>query len=136
MSNVDLDDLIGIPFLNRGRNIDGSDCWGVVMLIFARYGIQLPDIRVSCFDSLKINQKIDDQRTYWKRLDEPEEPCLVVLRTDPNNPRWCCHNGVYVGDGYFLHTFLKRNSCKEPINHIFWNKKIEGFYRYVGNNNS
>jgi len=136
MSKVNLDDLIGIPFLNRGRSICGADCWGVVMLTFAKYKITIPDFIVSCFDCLKINQMIDDQRKYWLSLDEPEEPCLVVLRTDSKNPKVCCHNGVYVGDGLFLHTFKKRNSCKEPINHLLWKKKIEGFYKYVGDSNS
>jgi len=134
MFKVNLDDLIGIPFLNGGRDLNGSDCWGVVMLVFERFGVFVPDFAISCFDSLKINQKIDEQRRCWKLLDEPEVPCLVVLRTSTKNPRVCNHTGVYVGENLFLHTFKKRNSCKEHINHPIWKKKIEGFYRYVGNN--
>ena len=136
MSNVNLDDLIGIPFLNRGRSLSGADCWGVVKLTFAKFGVIVPDVMVSCFDSLKINQKINERRKHWDPLKEPEVPCLVVFRTDSKNPRMCSHTGVYVGDGYFIHTFMKRNACKEKIDHPLWKNKIEGFYRYVGNNNS
>ncbi len=136
MFSVNLDDLIGIPFVDGGRDLSGADCWGVVMLTFAKYGISIPDFSISCFDSLKINQKIDEQRKHWKRLEKPEVPCLIVFRTDSKNPRVCCHCGVFIRSDYFLHTFKKRNACIEPINHILWKNKIEGFYKYVGDSNS
>jgi len=132
MSKVNLDDLIGIPFMDCGRNKDGADCWGITMLGFAKYGINVPDFLVSCFDSLKIHEEINSQRVHWELLKEPEEPCLVVLKVSSRLPMLCNHNGVYVGNGMFLHTFKKRNSVIEPINHMFWKNRIEGFYRYVG----
>ena len=132
MSKVNLDDLIGIPFVNGGRERSGSDCWGIVMLGFSKYGIDVPDFLISCFDSLAINENVENQRRYWKRLDVPEEPCLVVLKVSSKLPMLCTHNGVYVGNGMFLHTFKKRNSVLESINHIFWKNRIEGFYQYVG----
>ena len=38
------DDLIGIPYVDYGRDPHkGLDCWGLAMELYRRRGIQLPD---------------------------------------------------------------------------------------------
>lgn len=136
MSNdVYLNDLIGVPFKDKGRDKSGADCWGATMLVFDRFGIKLPDKLLSCFETDKINKEIDkDRGVDWMRLDEPEIPCLVVMKgIDPALPRACSHLGVFVGNGFFIHTMIKRNLLRERIDHPLFKNKIEGFYRYVGN---
>lgn len=41
---IDYDDLIGIPFINGGRDRNkGFDCYGLVMEVYRRCGIALPE---------------------------------------------------------------------------------------------
>ena len=47
---VDVHDLIGKPFVSGGRDVEiGMDCWGLVMEIYMRYGVRLPDFKVDAF---------------------------------------------------------------------------------------
>jgi len=124
--------FIGIPFVNGGRSIArGADCWGLAMLAYrGLWGIELPDYRVSCFATADINDTVDSQRAQWRRTAQPEVPCLVVMRIDPNIPEACNHLGVYVGNGFMLHTLAKQHSVLERIAHPYFTRKIEGFYAY------
>jgi len=128
----DFDDLIGIPFVNRGRSKMGADCWGAVRLVYEKFGITLPDFFISCYDTSGIGRQIDAQRFVWEKIKEPEAPCVVVFRgLDSNLPTVCSHVGAYVGDGYFFHSMSWRNLLRERLDHPFFKNKIEGFYRYV-----
>jgi len=37
------DDLIGIPFVDGGRDITGLDCWGLALELFKRQGYIIHD---------------------------------------------------------------------------------------------
>jgi len=127
---------IGVPFANGGRDFDGADCWGMVMLTFGEFGIKLPDYKISCFDTDEINNQVDLERVEWLPLTKPEVPCLIVMRIDKDVPEACNHLGVFIGNGRFIHTLKKQNSIQERINHPYFSKKIEGFYRFVGKNDN
>lgn len=128
MPNRDLSKLIGIPFADGGRDLSGCDCWGLVRLVFAAYDIEVQDYKIGCFDTAQINEQVDKARAEWVRIDRPQEPCLMVMRTNSDLPLFCNHLGVYVGDGRMIHTFQKRNSVIERINNGYWNRKVEGYY--------
>ena len=41
---IDYSDLIGVPFKNQGRDKNiGLDCYGLVMEVYKKLGIQLPE---------------------------------------------------------------------------------------------
>lgn len=134
MSKAWLEKFIGVPFVDGGRELRGCDCWGLVMLVFAEYGVSLPDYRISCFQSAAIHAQIERARVEWRRLPEPAEPSLVVFKS--TNPKarqgMTDHLGVYVGGGMMLHTLIKQQAHLDRISHPFWARKIEGFYEYVG----
>ena len=59
--NIKLDDLIGLPFIDGGRDPSvGFDCWGLSTEVFRRYGIELPDYKISCEDASRISRQIDE----------------------------------------------------------------------------
>lgn len=43
-------DLIGIPFKQFGRDLKGLDCFGLVMTLYKRRGIVVPDIKYGATD--------------------------------------------------------------------------------------
>lgn len=136
MFSPDFGDLVGIPFVDGGRDAAGCDCWGLTMMAFKRFGIALPDFRIACAASALISSAIEQGRRspQWQQVAAPiKAPLLVVMKgIDPDMPRACTHLGTFVGQGRMLHTMEKRMSCLERIHHPFFNRKIAGFFKYVG----
>ena len=129
-------DFIGIPFVNGGRDFTGCDCWGLVCLAYRHlFGTELEDYQISCFDTLRIKGQIEKEvksAEIWKEINIPEIPCLVVMSTNPNFPRFCNHLGLYVEDQKFLHTFKKKDSVLERFDHPFFKRKIQMYLKYIG----
>jgi cell wall-associated NlpC family hydrolase len=130
MSQYDLSKFVGIPFVNRGRNLTGCDCYGLARLVWKEMtGSELPDYLISCMDSLKIDEQVKNADEHWIRYeDNPPVPSIVAFRFDSNHPDWVTHFGVYVGDGMFIHTRKKANSCKERLDDPKWKFIREAFY--------
>ena len=124
--SIRLDDLIGLPFIDGGRDpAVGFDCWGLSTEVFRRYGIELPDYKISCEDASRISSQIDEQKPFWHRCEgEISVPALVVIRFAV----YCDHTGVYIGQGRFIHTRQEVGVNIDRIDHPAWAKRIEGFY--------
>lgn len=132
---IDYDDLIGIPFINGGRDRNkGFDCYGLVMEVYRRCGIALPEYTADWDDEEKINSIVQREAgtTAWHRVKAPlPVPCLVALRMG-TPPGIVNHTGVYIGHGKFIHTRAKIGVCVSRIDSPAWRGVIEGFYEYVG----
>ena len=131
--------FIGCPFKDgaRGTEMDPItkkpfyDCYGLFMAIYEHiYGIILPDVLVSCFDTIEINRLYNIRKSDWHKIEAPQEPCAVAIRFDVKNPRYVNHFGVYVGNGRFIHTTAKTGSIISSIYDRFYSRHIEGFYKY------
>ncbi len=118
-------DLLGKPFVNGGRGPEEYDCYGLATEVFRRFGVDLPDYRVSCENASRINSTIDAERSRWIRCEKPQAPSLVVLRF---NSRYYNHVGVYIGNGRFIHTAKKTGVRIDKVYDIYWKNRIEGFY--------
>jgi cell wall-associated NlpC family hydrolase len=44
---IEVGDLVGIPYKEGGRGLDGMDCYGLLIEIFRRDGKKVPDILYS-----------------------------------------------------------------------------------------
>ncbi len=119
-------DLLGKPFVNGGRGPEEYDCYGLATDIFHRFGIKLPDYRVSCEDASRINSTIDAEKTArWKECEVPQVPSLVVMRF---NSHLYNHVGVYIGSGKFIHIARKTGVRIDRITDLYWRHRIEGYY--------
>lgn len=119
-------DLIGLPFVDGGRDpAAGLDCWGLSTEVFRRYGVELPDYKISCEEASLISHKVNEQRPHWRRCTgEIPVPALVVIRF----AGYCDHTGVYIGNGRFIHTRKGVGVNIDRIDNPAWAKRIEGFY--------
>lgn len=140
----------GIPFLERGRDRAGCDCWGLFRLIHAeRYQIDLPDFTGYAGTSSKadgqdiarlINGWIDqgdwlpvDWRipgagpgangVRWPSLREGDG---VLLRVD--NQPW--HIGIMVTPRIMLHTLHNEESHPEELDSQRWVYRILDIRRH------
>lgn len=119
------DDLIGIPFVDGGRDEKGLDCWGLVRIAFKRQGIEVKDYHIAAVNAQNIASTMAEQENEWQKLKEPEIGCLVLLRLTPGC--WANHVGIYLGDGKFLHAYLSTGVCIDRLRH--WQARIVGFYK-------
>lgn len=126
--------LIGIPFINGGRNYDGCDCWGLVKLASKElYGVDLPDYMISCFDSANISKTCaKDLKEQWSRVKTPIKGAIAIMGTDPDAPNLMNHIGLVIGQNKMLHTLKKQYSHIERLNHPFYKNRIKGFWKYNG----
>ena len=125
---MDYTSLIGIPFVDQGRDPKiGLDCYGLAKEVFRWHGIDLPEYWISCKDVSRINQTAEEEKKSgrWIQLEKPRVPCLIYLRF--NEFKWN-HVGVYIGNGWFIHTAETTGVRKERLDHPYWRNRIEGFY--------
>ena len=80
-----IEKYIGRPFEDGGRGAYALDCWGLVREIFFQYGMRLPDYSISCFDSEKISNEIDERRSDWIRIERIDENPMRLILLD-NTP--------------------------------------------------
>lgn len=124
--------FIGKRFADGGRGPHVYDCWGLVMAVFAEFGIRLPDFRISCFATRAVGRTVTGQKRFWIKTSRPSVPALAVMAIDPDHPGVCNHCGVYVGGGKILHTTQKTGAVMTPADHPYWGSRIEGYYLFAG----
>lgn len=134
MDSPEMRDLIGIPFVDGGRDpAVGLDCWGLFRLAMTRFGHCVPDFDVSCFDTPEIaaTAAVEAISGPWERISSPEPGCAVLMSLDPDLPGLIQHFGVYIGEGRFIHTLKKTRASLASVHHPFWSGKIKGYYRWT-----
>lgn len=134
---VDLRDLIGLPFVDRGRDaLVGLDCWGLVMEVHRRLGHEVPDLALkesahNALASYENMRRAVDYRLFV-RVEVPFLGDVVAMALEPAEPAAIGHFGVYLWDRQFIHTLLGHNCRLEKLNDHFYKNKIRGFYRWAG----
>lgn len=127
------DRYVGIPYLARGRDLNGIDCWGLVRLVFAeQLNIDLPSMDesyVSVADARAIAGLIEGKLPSWGLVKRSHErPFDVALM---RVGREVCHIGLVVGAGLVLHAEQSRMSIVERMTSPRLSHRIVGFYRYI-----
>lgn len=134
-----LEDFIGLPFRDHGRDRDGCDCWGGVRLVLRELrGIVLPDYgggyreTMDC-DSIGVAIRQGLVRDFVP-VAHPQ-PFDVVIFNLAGKP-W--HVGlVVVEPGRFLHWPQPDDKGNDGSSRIarytdrIWARRVEGFYRHA-----
>lgn len=135
---MDTEPYLRIPFVPGGRDESGVDCWGLVRLVSAReYGVELPKYPGSGVSRGRIDAKALARETPekrdrdFRRVDDPR-PGDVVLLKPRQRP---VHIGILVRKKplKMLHAERAFGVAVEPVYGIAWRHRVEGFYRYRGN---
>jgi cell wall-associated NlpC family hydrolase len=134
-----LEDFIGLPFRDHGRDRTGADCWGGVRMVLRELrGIELPDYGAGyagTMDSDGISVAIRDGLVRdFVQVGDPQPFDLVIFRL-AGKP-W--HVGLVVGPGQFLHWPQPDERGNDGTSRIarwtdrIWQRRVDGFWRYRG----
>ncbi len=125
---------IRVPFMDRGRDWDAWDCWGMLCVFHSEVlGVDLPSYTEDYRDaghSAESRQRLSTlfaaNMGAWRPVSEPE-PGDGVLLNIGGRP---IHVGLALGGGLMLHTERRINTVIERLASPMWARRIEGFYRY------
>jgi len=114
-------DIVGVPFKLDGRDLAGMDCWGVVLWVYERLGVALPDPcstdRITCEASPVFHS--------FRSIPFAEIAPRDVLRFDASGS--ARHLGVFLGGGRILHAGRRAVEVRR-----FEPAQIESCYRFAG----
>lgn len=117
-------DLVGKPFRLGGRGPDAYDCYGLVMEIGRRAGVNLPDLQ-SPEHLSEVASAIESGIDLWEPC-EAHPGAIVTLRVC--DPKRVSHVGVVLPFDQVLHAWAPAGGvCKEPLAN--WKRRILGYYR-------
>lgn len=125
---------VGIPFVDFGRDVAGTDCWGLVCLVYKNiYGISLPSYLSSyssALDRPSVQSHIQDttQEDDWDEilLGWEREGDLIITR----HLGLPCHVALVVSKGWMLHAYPQRETVLESYERPAWNRAIHGIFRH------
>lgn len=126
------DRFVGIPYLDRGRDRAGLDCWGLLHLVFReQMGLDLPsyaDRYITGADRVALARLIAGELDDWLPIAPGEErPLDGVLMREGAFPR---HIGIVTRPGLLLHVEQGASSRIERYRHGILANRVVGFYRY------
>lgn len=134
-------DYIGLPFVDKGRDRAGLDCWGLVRLVFAeKRGITLPDFSdISAYDARRVAGAIaaECETPSWLPVmrGAEQEFDVVVMRgpifaTDGRAYGLPRHVGVVTDDRRVLHIEKDIDAVCIPLSSQSVKDRIMRVYRY------
>ena len=131
MSYIDISNLIGVPFKSRGRSIhDGFDCWGLVIEVFRRININLPDFYIDAYDSFEIDKTRNIFESNWEKVKKPDMGIVIGLNFDRMAPDITQHFGVCLDNRKFIHVVEGSGVIITQLNHAFFKNIIAGYYKW------
>jgi cell wall-associated NlpC family hydrolase len=126
-----IDRLVGVPYVEHGRDYEGSDCWGLVYLFYRdilqapipSYSAEMHERGMTCraFAPL-IASEVE---AHWQEVAEPSHGAVALMR----NGRHPTHVGVMLDKRRLLHTEGPGPSCIERIDGMRLRSRLAGFYR-------
>ena len=129
---MDVFELIGLPYVHKGRDLKGVDCWGLVQVFYREIlNIEVPeylDLYGDAFDAPDVAAAIETGAArHWEERKAPAEFGDVITFRIMGQ---VCHCGVSLGGRDFIHAFQGTSVCLESLTSITWNKRIAGVYQW------
>jgi cell wall-associated NlpC family hydrolase len=129
---LNFDRFVGIPYLDKGRSIEGLDCWGLLWIVFRELrNIDLPsyiESYVTGADRKAMSQLIAGELGDWQEVTKGQEQTFDgVLMREGTFPR---HIGIVTAPGLLLHVSPGETSQIQRYRSGILANRLVGFFRY------
>ena len=105
---------LGVPHCMGGTTMKCLDCSGLLVTVFANYGIRLP-------------HNSEEQARFGKIIreaDEHRKGDLVFFTRSYKTHYFITHSGIYMGNNKFIHTSSKNGVTITSLNDEYWKEKF------------
>lgn len=128
-----IEELQEIPFVEGGRDEQGCDCWGLVMLFYQKaYGFDLPKFEDIYYKSAANYEVTVDgieaekaKQGLFTPVEEGSEGDVVLLNAK-GRP---LHMGIVLDSMNMIHTAKLHGVVIESYKGAKWKNRIVGLYR-------
>lgn len=144
MRSAQYDDVIGVPFEHGGRIPlagpqalapgRGVDCYGLLMCLYRRRGIELPDPFAAVPQDWAMRESGADPEAWiaahlggWRRVAEPRMGCAAVMS---RGGQVADHVGVMVSPYQCVHAVERTGVILSRIDRGPWAVRMVGYYDY------
>jgi sulfur carrier protein ThiS len=130
---MNFEKYVGIPYAEKGRDITGLDCYGLVRLIYKNeYKIDLPSFtsEYDADDNNRIQELLAQYKEGWESVDSPSVGDIVLFRIMGIES----HVGLVISPTHFIHVRENQDSAIESLSAHKWSKRIVGFFKYSEKN--
>lgn len=134
---------LAVPFRERGRDFDGADCWGLVLLILAQErGVIVPE-PAQLYASTQLRAASELRAFFaeaahrWRRLPAPEPWSVLLFGVEVSGRTTPAHVGLSLGGRSFIHTQdgygVQMSSLDERrAGDAAWADRLLGAFTYDG----
>lgn len=113
---IQINDLIGAPYKDHGRDASGYDCYGLAIEVSRRFGYKLNDV---IYENHNLALSAENVPTLnVTPINEPREGAIIEMEYGNE-----IHIGVAINNREFIH--MTRTGCRINQIGIF---KIRGIY--------
>lgn len=113
---IRIDDLIGVPYKDHGRDLNGFDCYGLAIEVERRFGFNLKDV---VYDDHALELSAENRPLLnVVEIDKPRAGAIIEMKYGDE-----LHIGVCLNSHEFIH--MTRSGCRINQIGIF---PIRGFY--------
>ncbi len=105
---------LGVPHCMGGTNKKCIDCSGLLVAVFAKYGIYLPH---NSQEQARFGKKI-------VRTDQLRRGDLVFFIRSYKTSNYITHDGIYLGDNKFIHTSASKGVTITSMDDPYWRDKF------------
>lgn len=118
---------LGVPYKHHGRDLNGLDCYGLIVCIYADNGGTLSE-PISEYSTTwaKENKNlfIENYHLEWVKVEKPDFLDVILIK---NGDGLAFHAGVVLDGKTFIHTNRAGTSIAKLSD---WKSRTEGFYRH------
>lgn len=134
--NQALQEFYGAPYKSGGADPSGVDCSGLVQAAFQRTGVNLPRTVAQQFNAgqpVGLGELRFGDVVFFNRFCQTRKHDLFLAGIlPPAYAEEVCHNGIYIGDGRFVHAAPK-GVYVSRLDAEVWRLSFMGARRYLSN---